>query len=105
MRVKIYSNEHNAWWQHNYCGYTNDESKAGIFEIEEVNKKYPYINFNKTKEDYLVEYNGLTYEELLQENEMYKYIIKNGKFSKGKFTLEINKDDNYSAYVFLKGEL
>ena len=64
MRVKIYSNEHSAWWKSNYFGYTNDESKAGVFEIEEVNKKYPYIDFDTTKEDYLVKFNKLTYEEL-----------------------------------------
>ena len=76
MRVKIYSNEHNAWWKANYCGYTNDESKAGIFEIEEVNKKYPYIDFNKSKEDYLVKFEGLTYKELENENELLKEIIR-----------------------------
>ena len=76
MRVKIYSNEHNAWWKTNYCGYTNDESKAGIFEIEEVNKKYPYIDFDTTKEDYLVKFEFLTYEELLKENQELKDKVK-----------------------------
>lgn len=80
MRVKIYSNEHTAWWKENYLGYTNNESEAGIFEIEEVNKYYPYIDFDTTKEDYLVKFNKLTYEELLKENEKLKKdleIIKN----------------------------
>ena len=72
MRVKIYSNEHSAWWKYNYCGYTNDESKAGVFEIEEVNKKYPYIDFDTTKEDYLVKFESLTYEELEKENNKLK---------------------------------
>ena len=68
MRVKIYSNEHNAWWKANYFGYTTNESEAGIFEIEEVNKKYPYIDFDKLKEDYLVKFECLAYEELEKEN-------------------------------------
>ena len=72
MRVKIYSNEHSAWWKDNYFGYTNDESKAGVFEIEEVNKKYPYIDFDTTKEDYLVKFESLTYEELQKENQKLK---------------------------------
>ena len=76
MRVKIYSNEHSAWWKDNYCGYTNDESKAGIFQIEEVNKIYPYIDFDTTKEDYLVKFNKLTYEELQKENNKLKKAIK-----------------------------
>ena len=76
MRVKIYSNEHAAWWEANYCGYTKDESKAGIFEIEEVNKKYPYIDFDRTKEDYLVKFEGLAYEELEKENAKLKEVIK-----------------------------
>ena len=72
MRVKIYSNEHNAWWNYIYLGYTTNESEAGIFEIEEVNKKYPYIDFDTTKEDYLVKFECLTYEELLKENQELK---------------------------------
>lgn len=76
MRVKIYSNEHNAWWKDNYFGYTNNESEAGIFEIEEVNKYYPYIDFDKRKEDYLVKFECLAYEELEKENQKLKKIIK-----------------------------
>ena len=77
MRVKIYSNKHSAWWKDNYCGYTNDESKAGVFEIEEVNKKYPYIDFDTTKEDYLVKFNKLTYEELDKLKNILMYVLKN----------------------------
>ena len=76
MRVKIYSNEHTAWWKANYFGYTNNESEAGIFEIEEVNKKYPYIDFDTTKEDYLVKFNKITYEELEKENEKLKKTLE-----------------------------
>ena len=48
MRVKIYSNEHTAWWKENYFVYTNNESEAGIFEIEEVftnNPHYPLDSY------------------------------------------------------------
>lgn len=76
MKVKIYSNEHNAWWNYIYLGYTTNESEAGIFEIEEVNKYYPYIDFDTTKEDYLVKFEGLTYEELEKENAKLKEVIK-----------------------------
>ena len=76
MRVKIYSDEHNAWWKDNYFGYTNNESEAGIFEIEEINKKYPYIDFDTTKEDYLVKFECLEYEELEKENTKLKEVIK-----------------------------
>ena len=76
MRVKIYSNEHTAWWKDNYLGYTTNESEAGIFEIDEVNKYYPYIDFDTTKEDYLIKFEGLTYEELEKENQKLKEVIK-----------------------------
>lgn len=52
--VKIYSNEHGAWWAPNYCGYTNSK-KAGIFDYEEAVKKYPYIKYDKNDEDYFVD--------------------------------------------------
>ena len=52
--VKIYSNEHGAWWAPHYCGYTNS-AKAGIFDYEEAIKKYPYIKYDRNDEDYFVD--------------------------------------------------
>lgn len=51
--VRIYSNEHNAWWRPNYFGYTEDKAKAGVYKMSEVQKKYPKIGFDVTAEDYL----------------------------------------------------
>ena len=72
-KVKIYSNEHQAWWKPNYCGYTRDESKAGVFEIEDVYKNYGtnQITFDTNKEDYFVEVIGLTESEQLAK---YKHL-------------------------------
>lgn len=60
--VKIYSNEHGAWWAPNYCGYTNSKN-AGIFDYEEAIKKYPYIKYGKNDEDYFVD----IYPEMLKD--------------------------------------
>ena len=53
--VKIYSNEHSAWWRPKYCGYTRNELEAGIFKYEEAKKKYPGIDYDTNKEDYFVD--------------------------------------------------
>lgn len=37
--VRIYSNEHNAYWGPNYCGYTQKGSEAGIYKIEDAYRK------------------------------------------------------------------
>lgn len=54
MKVLIYSNEHEAWWRDNYCGYTTKQEKAGVFDYEEAHKCYPTIGFNRQDEDYFV---------------------------------------------------
>ena len=46
MKVMIYSNEHSLWWKPNYCGYTDNQDKAGIFDYDEAVKKYPNIGFS-----------------------------------------------------------
>lgn len=54
MKVLIYSNEHEAWWRDNYCGYTTKQEKAGVFDYEKAHKCYPTIGFNRQDEDYFV---------------------------------------------------
>ena len=54
--VRIYSNEHKAWWAPGYCGYRDNPMKAGIFRRGEVSAKYPDLDYDKAKDDYLVEY-------------------------------------------------
>ena len=51
--VRIYSNEHDAWWGDSYCGYTPVRHEAGIFDVKEVQKEYPRLDYDTTKEDYL----------------------------------------------------
>lgn len=53
-KVRIYSNEHHAWWGPKYFGYTTDKAKAGVFTTSEVIKRYPKIGFDVTAEDYFV---------------------------------------------------
>ena len=52
--VLIYSNEHGAWWRSNYCGYTKDITKAGIFEYEDALKHYPRMSYDKDNDDYFI---------------------------------------------------
>ena len=54
MKVYIYSNEHKMWWKPDYCGYTRDQDKAGIFDYDEAVKKYPVISFNTYDEDFFI---------------------------------------------------
>lgn len=53
--VLIYSNEHEAWWKPNYCGYTPDITKAGIFEYEDALKNYPRMSYDEDRKDYFVD--------------------------------------------------
>ena len=53
--VRIYSNEHGAWWEPDYCGYTSSAYRAGIFNYEEAVKKYPDITYNHSDEDFFVD--------------------------------------------------
>ena len=53
--VLIYSNEHQAWWRPNYCGYTNDITKAGIFDYEDALRHYPRMSYDKGYKDYFVD--------------------------------------------------
>lgn len=32
----IWSNEHNAWWRNNRCGYTSSYEQAGLYTFEEA---------------------------------------------------------------------
>lgn len=70
--IKIYSNEHSAWWKPDYCGYTNDVYKAGVFDYDDAIKKYPYINYNKNGEDYFVD---ITPKMIISEMEDIEYEI------------------------------
>ena len=54
MKVKVYSNEHSAWWREDYWGYTENEEEAGIYDYDTFIKRYPDITFNEENEDYLV---------------------------------------------------
>ena len=34
MKWLIWSNEHDAWWGPNECGYTAVKSRAGLYDLE-----------------------------------------------------------------------
>lgn len=34
INVRIWSNEHKAWWRNNCCGYTDIRHIAGVFTID-----------------------------------------------------------------------
>ena len=36
MRVRIWSNEHRAYWRPNGCGYTTEPEMAGMFDAEDA---------------------------------------------------------------------
>ena len=38
QKVRIWSSEHNLYWNANCCGYTFDGLKAGIYDFEEAFK-------------------------------------------------------------------
>lgn len=55
MKYRIWSNEHRAWWKDDFCGYTSDINKAGVYGLEEIKKSYPYlISATPTDEDFLI---------------------------------------------------
>lgn len=54
--VRIYSNEHGAWWAPRYCGYRDNPARAGVFRYEEAKAKYPQIDYDKSKRDYFVDW-------------------------------------------------
>lgn len=70
--VKIYSNEHGAWWRPNYCGYTNDITKAGIFDYEDALKHYPRMSYDKDNKDYFID---VTQEMIISEMKDVEYEI------------------------------
>lgn len=35
-KYKIWSNEHQAWWRPNKCGYTDHRELAGVYEEDEA---------------------------------------------------------------------
>ena len=53
--VRIYSNEHGAWWAPRYCGYRTDPAEAGVFEYGDAKERYPDIDYDRSKEDYFVD--------------------------------------------------
>ena len=54
-KVMIYSNEHQAWWKPEYCGYTINKARAGVFDYDEAIKRHSYIDYDTCKEDYFVD--------------------------------------------------
>ena len=61
--VRIYSNEHGAWWAPRYRGYRDNPLRAGIFRYEDAKAEYPDLDYDRSKEDYLVDYE-LTAEDI-----------------------------------------
>ncbi|MBO7734597.1 MAG: hypothetical protein J6S67_18705 [Methanobrevibacter sp.] len=53
-KVRIYSNEHHAWWAPKYNGYTTDKAKAGVYTMSVIMKRYPEVSFDVTGNDYFV---------------------------------------------------
>lgn len=53
-KIKIYSNRHTGWWLPNFDGYTDNESEAGLYDMDMINNLYPDISFNDANADYLV---------------------------------------------------
>lgn len=74
--VRIYSNEHGAWWRPYYCGYTNDIAKAGIFEYEDALEHYPRMSYNKEQEDYFIDVESSELEDMLIELENKKSYLE-----------------------------
>lgn len=44
---KVYSNKHSCWWRSGNCGYTSDESKAGLYLEENILSHNDYYNNGK----------------------------------------------------------
>lgn len=75
--VKIYSNEHEAWWKPSYAGYAQDEKLAGIFDYDEAKKKYPKIGYNDFEEDFFVDICELDLRNELSDIEYAIYQLRN----------------------------
>ena len=56
MKYRIWSNEHKAWWRTEFCGYTSDITKAGVYDgLEEIKKRHSYlISATPNDEDFLI---------------------------------------------------
>ena len=55
MKYRIWSNEHNAWWKDNFCGYTQNIEDAGVYELDQIKKNYSYlIKATPKNKDFLV---------------------------------------------------
>ena len=56
MKYRIWSNEHKSWWRDEFCGYTSDINKAGVYDgLEEIKKRHPYlISATPNDEDFLI---------------------------------------------------
>lgn len=82
-KVRIYSNEHQAWWRPDYCGYTEDKTKAGIFDYDKAVEKYPYIDYDRSKEDFFIDLKVqpedlVNYPEAEQLRNLFKKMMSKG---------------------------
>ena len=51
MKYRIWSNEHNAWWRDEFCGYTKNIEDAGVYELDQIKKNYSYLIKATPKDD------------------------------------------------------
>ena len=52
MKYRIWSNEHNAWWGDEFCGYTKNIENAGIYDgLDQIKKRHPYLIGATPKDD------------------------------------------------------
>ena len=52
MKYRIWSNEHNAWWRDEFCGYTKNIENAGIYDgLGQIKQRYPYLIGATPKDD------------------------------------------------------
>ena len=47
----IWSNEHNAWWRSNACGYTSDIKSAGRYPLSHARRICINANFDNANFD------------------------------------------------------
>lgn len=83
----------------------DDELRAYIEEslkrLEELEKENQMLK-DKGALSLTVEWLGMRVKQLEKELKMYRYIIKNGKASRGRYKLLIDWNNNYTAYEFIK---